>query len=128
MKYRVVRAPSAIAGPALVRTPTSGVAPFRPRARLIRLLGDELISHEVMAVVELVNNAYDAEARQVTVGLYDLANPDAARIEIHDDGTGMSLDTVLHAWLEPFVPITSPSIVQPSRAARGRDSTRFSAA
>ncbi|MCC6960302.1 MAG: ATP-binding protein, partial [Dehalococcoidia bacterium] len=80
---------------------TSGTAPFRPRARLIRLLGDELISDEVMAVVELVKNAYDADAREVLVGLYALNDPETARLEVRDDGEGMDLDTVLHAWLEP---------------------------
>lgn len=54
-----------------------------------------------MAVVELVKNAYDADARTVTVGLYRPGEPDAAYIEIRDDGEGMDLDTLLHAWLEP---------------------------
>jgi signal transduction histidine kinase len=80
---------------------TSGTAPFRPRARLIHLLGDELISDEVMAAVELVKNAYDADARTVTVALFRQGKPDAAYLEIRDDGEGMDLDTLLHAWLEP---------------------------
>lgn len=79
----------------------SGTAPFRPRARLIRLLGDELISDEVMAVVELVKNAYDADASTVTIGLHDAADPDRATIFVRDDGIGMTLDTVLSSWLEP---------------------------
>jgi hypothetical protein len=82
-------------------TETGGTAPFRPRARLIRLLGDELISDEVMAVVELVKNAFDADAREVTVGLYRPGDPDAACLEVRDDGDGMELDTLLHAWFEP---------------------------
>jgi signal transduction histidine kinase len=85
----------------MVSNLTSGTASFRPKARLIRLLGDELISDEIMAIVELVKNAYDADAKQVSVGLYDLDDPQAARIEIRDDGEGMDLDTILHAWLEP---------------------------
>lgn len=78
-----------------------GSAPFRPRARLMHLLGDELISDEVMAVIELVKNAYDADARKVTVGLYRLGDPGATWFMVHDDGDGMDLDTVLHGWLEP---------------------------
>lgn len=82
-------------------TATRGTATFRPRARLIRLLGNELISDEVMAVVELVKNAYDADTRTVTVGLHDLGEPESSRISVGDDGDGMALETVLGAWLEP---------------------------
>lgn len=79
----------------------SGHAPFRARARLIRLLGEELISDEVMALVELVKNAYDADASRVSVRFLELSDPTSARIELQDDGTGMDLDTLLHRWLEP---------------------------
>jgi signal transduction histidine kinase len=79
----------------------SGSAPFRARARLIRLLGEELISDEVMALVELVKNAYDADAQRVCVRLLQLADPASACVEVQDDGQGMDLDTLLHRWLEP---------------------------
>ena len=36
--------------------------PFRPRARVLQLLGDELIGSARLAVFELVKNAYDADA------------------------------------------------------------------
>jgi hypothetical protein len=42
----------------------SGHAIMRARARLISLIGDELISDEPVAVVELVKNAYDADAKK----------------------------------------------------------------
>lgn len=79
-------------------TVSSGTATFRPRARLIRLLGDELISDEVMAVVELVKNSYDADASEVIVAI---DSEPGSRIEVRDNGTGMDLDTLLHSWLEP---------------------------
>src|SRR4051812_18562292 len=79
----------------------SGQTVFRPRARLIRLLGEELISDEAMAVSELVKNAYDADATAVSVRLVEMSDPLAASIEVMDDGCGMLLDTLLHAWLEP---------------------------
>jgi signal transduction histidine kinase len=79
----------------------TGSSVFRPRARLMRLLGEELISDEVMAVSELVKNAYDADASTVTIRVLDSGTPELARVEIVDDGTGMSLQTLLEAWLEP---------------------------
>ena len=74
---------------------------MRPRARLINLIGEELISDEPVALVELVKNAYDADARNVEIRFEgaDLERP--SRIIIADDGTGMDVETVLGAWLEP---------------------------
>jgi signal transduction histidine kinase len=74
--------------------------PFRPRARLLQLLGDELIGSPRLAVFELVKNAYDACARNVVVTLGGL---DTRRpwIEVADDGDGMSLDTIREIWLVP---------------------------
>jgi signal transduction histidine kinase len=54
-----------------------------------------------MALVELAKNAFDADSREVTITLHHPDNPEAAYIEICDDGVGMDLDTLLHAWLEP---------------------------
>ena len=45
----------------------SGSVAFRPRARLMKLIGAELISNEVVALVELVKNAHDADATEVTI-------------------------------------------------------------
>ena len=45
---------------------------FRPRARLLQLLGDQLIGTPRLAVFELVKNAYDADAEMVTVSLKGL--------------------------------------------------------
>src|SRR5262245_40155101 len=57
-----------------------GVAPFRPQARLIRLLGEELISDETMAILELVKNAYDADARRVLITFHSSTQPDSGAI------------------------------------------------
>jgi len=74
---------------------------MRPRARLIGLIGDELISDEPVALVELVKNAYDADATRVEVR-FEGSDPERPeRIVVVDNGTGMDLDTVLTAWFEP---------------------------
>jgi len=79
----------------------SGSAKMRPRARLIGLIGDELISDEPVALVELVKNAYDADATRVEVRFEGSAPERPERIVVVDNGTGMDLDTVLTAWFEP---------------------------
>src|SRR5258708_955029 len=79
----------------------SGKAIMRPRARLISLIGDELISDEPVAVVELVKNAYDADSKTVRVAFTGENVFDPDTLTIADDGCGMTLSTVLGAWLEP---------------------------
>jgi len=74
---------------------------FKPRARLLALLGDQLIRDPGIAVFELVKNAYDADASTALVRLKDLDDPAKARIIVEDDGSGMDWDTVAHVWLEP---------------------------
>ncbi len=79
----------------------SGVAAFAPRARLLKLIGSELISDDVVAVLELVKNAYDADASTVRVEFQNVTDPANARIVIEDDGCGMSLDALLGHWMSP---------------------------
>ncbi|MYH17526.1 MAG: ATP-binding protein [Gemmatimonadetes bacterium] len=74
--------------------------PFRPRARVLQLLGDELIGSARLAVFELVKNAYDADATNVNVRL-DLVSSQKPSITIVDDGEGMTLDILQSVWLVP---------------------------
>lgn len=94
----------------------SGQAKMRPRARLISLLGDELISDERVAVVELVKNAYDADAKKVQVIFETDAAGIPIRLIIKDDGCGMDFDTVMRGWLEPGTVLKK----QRSRSVGGR--------
>ena len=73
---------------------------FRPRARLLQILGDQLIGSPRLAVFELVKNAYDADASKAIVRILDIGS-DAPRIEVRDDGSGMSFDTIRGIWLVP---------------------------
>lgn len=82
----------------------SGTATMRPRARLINLIGEELISDEAVAVVELVKNAYDADATEVRVAFENGVDGYPSRIVVSDNGIGMNLETVLGTWLEPGTP------------------------
>ena len=86
------------------RAISEGSDALRPRARIMRTLGDELISSEVVAVIELVKNAYDADATRVLVRFREPLEPGRGGIDVIDDGHGMSLETVRTAWLEPATP------------------------
>ena len=74
--------------------------PFRPRARVLQLLGDELIGSARLAVFELVKNAYDADANEAAVRL-DLDSDRGPAITVTDDGEGMTLDVLRSVWLVP---------------------------
>jgi signal transduction histidine kinase len=78
----------------------SGYIAFRPRARLLKLIGSELISDEVVAVTELVKNAHDADASTALVVFRGASGPDG-EIHIIDDGCGMDRETFLGGWMEP---------------------------
>lgn len=73
--------------------------PFRANAHLLKLLGDELIGDDRLAVFELVKNSYDADATVVDVTLN--LNGDKSNIIVWDkDGNGMDKNTILTKWME----------------------------
>lgn len=74
---------------------------FRPRARIIRTIGDQLISGPEAAVIELVKNAYDADASRVVVKFIPPLESGAGRITVSDDGHGMTIADIQDKWMEP---------------------------
>lgn len=78
-----------------------GQGRIRPRARILRTIGAELISSEVVAVIELVRNCYDADATLVTLAFENPEDPDNAKLSIKDNGHGMTREILLGPWLEP---------------------------
>lgn len=76
-------------------------AKFKPRARLLIQLGDQLIKNESIALVELAKNSYDADATKVEIYMEHPDDPENGTIIIEDDGYGMTSDTVENVWLEP---------------------------
>ena len=100
----------------------SGEFVFRPRARLIKTIGEELISNDNVAITELVKNSYDAGSsivditftgnvkekevtkrrgrKEITEKQHFIEKEDATII-IYDQGKGMDFDTIQHAWMEP---------------------------
>ncbi len=58
---------------------------------LFRELGELLVGRDSTALVELIKNAYDADATTVTVIAQDLGDPDLGVIVVSDDGNGMTV-------------------------------------
>lgn len=69
---------------------------FRTQARTVDHLGREQIADCPTAISELWKNAYDAYARNVSLHVFDGAEPVAA---VFDDGHGMSYEEFVNRWL-----------------------------
>ncbi len=82
----------------------TGKKVLRPRARIVHTFGDELISSDVVALIELVKNAYDADAKRVLIRFSGPLIQDNGTIEVIDSGHGMSLDIIENTWMEPATP------------------------
>jgi signal transduction histidine kinase len=78
-------------------------ATFQPSARLVSILGEQMISDSVVGLIELVKNGYDADASQVTVMLDGLSALATTTITVEDDGFGMSIFDVTERFLTPGV-------------------------
>jgi signal transduction histidine kinase len=80
---------------------------FDISAGVVKQLGEELITDEVTAIMELVKNSYDADADWVKIDIYTEAKlPDQYRFKdsigyiiIEDNGDGMSYNDILTKWL-----------------------------
>lgn len=69
---------------------------FRFATEILRRLGEELNPSADQGIMELVKNAYDADALSCTVRFDKAAG---GTIKIDDDGDGMELDVIKDAWL-----------------------------
>lgn len=94
--------------------------PFRPRARLLLQLGDQLIRNESVALLELAKNSYDAGAHFARVELFQAGDSEEGYIVITDDGHGMDEQLVKKVWLEPG---TDYQVQQLSNIEREEDDT-----
>ena len=74
------------------------MAKFAVDTKLFRELGELLVGRDSTAMVELVKNAYDADARRVRVHGERL-NHDDGSIVVEDDGTGMTVEAFQKGFL-----------------------------
>ena len=81
---------------------------IKPYARLLTMLGDQLIKNELIALIELIKNSYDADASWVKVSFIDFAEDyslkPSSKIIIEDDGCGMNAEILRKHWLNPATP------------------------
>ena len=91
----------------------SGLRALRPRARIIQALGEDLISNQVIALIELIKNAYDADAHKVDIRFESPLQKGKGAIVVQDDGHGMSIDILKNAWMEPATDAKTGKLTSP---------------
>lgn len=94
---------------------------FRTDAGIIAKLGRELVAKQETALVELVKNAYDADATEVTVEFVNRGANDASLV-ITDDGNGMTRDELINGFmrLASDLKVANPTSPRYGRARAGR--------
>jgi signal transduction histidine kinase len=73
----------------------SGSIAFQTEGRLLQELGERLVASPQIALVELVKNSYDADAKTCTVSLADRNR----FLIVADDGIGMTYDQFATRWM-----------------------------
>lgn len=73
-------------------------ASLRFSPEILRRLGEELVPHPDLGVIELVRNAYDADAPTCSVEMHSVESP-GGRIVVTDTGDGMTEDDIISGWL-----------------------------
>lgn len=71
----------------------AGALTFSVEARLLRELGERLVRRPETALIELIKNSHDADARECRVA----RRP--GQVVISDDGVGMTFDEFAGAWM-----------------------------
>lgn len=86
---------------------------IRPYARLLTMLGEQLIKNEQIALAELIKNSYDADASWVKISFIDFGIEDnlnrmvirpESKIVIEDNGHGMTPEIIEKSWMNPATP------------------------
>jgi signal transduction histidine kinase len=72
---------------------------FEASARLQRLFGRDLIPDDYSAVEELVKNAYDSNASEVTIRIVRPSGSYEGELEIRDNGTGLTFRDFKRVWM-----------------------------
>ena len=98
---------------------TYETVPFRMHPRVFAALGANLVTDDVVAVIELIKNSYDAFAQNVWLRFID--DPIEGRLlEITDDGSGMTRQTIEEVWCLVATPYkdSNPTITKGQQVRR----------
>lgn len=71
---------------------------FKVSPRILAHLGEDLIKNEIIALLELVKNSYDAGSKICKVHFH-IENDTLVSIEILDNGCGMDREIIENVWL-----------------------------
>ena len=82
---------------------------------ILKRLGEELNPNPDHGLIELVRNAYDADAHSCRIRLENVDRPNG-RIEIEDDGIGMNEEGIENYWL--VLGRSSKSVDEPTKLGR----------
>ncbi len=72
---------------------------FSTSAQVVRRWGRESVSDPIVALLELIKNAYDADAVSCNISFENLLNKEGCKIVISDTGSGMNESEILNKWL-----------------------------
>src|ERR1700722_17159336 len=97
---------------------------FKPHARLLTMLGDQLIKNERIALVEVIKNSYDADASWVKV-TFEGFGPNfkvkpRSKIIVEDDGSGMTKTVLEEHWISPATPVKKLAKEKKDATPKGR--------
>jgi len=93
--------------------------PFRMHPRVFAALGADLVTNDVVAVIELVKNSYDAFAKKAWVRFGE--DPNAGRyLEVEDNGQGMDRATIEDVWCVVATPyrLQNPTVSEGKKIRR----------
>ena len=105
---------------------------IKPYARLLTMLGEQLIKDESIALVELIKNSYDADAEKVNVRFENFLileengtrtlkqKENESKIILEDSGIGMSSTVIEDHWLNPATPIKKEYKANNQKTEKGR--------
>ena len=82
---------------------------FKTNVQIKSIIGKDLINDDNIAILELVKNSFDADAKRVDISFCNLKHNDDSHVEeysdktsrliIQDDGVGMGLADIRDKWL-----------------------------
>ena len=92
---------------------------FGIHPRVFESLGNDLVTDDVVAVIELVKNSYDALAHNVYIKFFEDEFGDQC-LEIKDDGCGMTKEVLQESWCVVATPFKARNPV----VKRGKNKRR----